>query len=165
VCYLIFPAGGGRQEPLLNDGIENPETPVENPKKADKPESKTGMVVLGAGLAVSVLVNVILIWKGPKIFHDGYLAETVQQIHKQLRAEKPPDKTAVAREELDKLESDNAKMQLSNEKLKGWVRTFQAWFREILNGTQIKNKEQLQVIVNEKIEILEWLPFADISIF
>jgi len=37
---------------------------VENPKKADKPESKTGMVVLGAVLAVSVLVNVGLGWVG-----------------------------------------------------------------------------------------------------
>jgi hypothetical protein len=36
--------------------------PVENPQKADNP-SKTGMFLLGAGLAVSLLANLALAWK------------------------------------------------------------------------------------------------------
>jgi len=63
-CCLVSSCRRGSQEPLLKNGIENPESPVENPKKADKPESKTGMVVLGVILAVSVLVNVGLGWVG-----------------------------------------------------------------------------------------------------
>jgi len=60
VCCLIFSCGGRGQELPL---AEVPEVPVETLQKADKHESKTGMIVLGVVLAVSVLVNVGLCWK------------------------------------------------------------------------------------------------------
>jgi len=67
-CFLISSCGRGRQEPPLKEEIENPEVLVEEQQKADE-TSKTGTgliitsVVLGAGFAVSLLVNVGLGWR------------------------------------------------------------------------------------------------------
>jgi hypothetical protein len=70
-CCLISSCGGGSHEPPLA------KVPVENPQKVVNP-SKTGMIVLGAGLVVSVLVNVglgVLLWKG---LYWGLLAKNIK---------------------------------------------------------------------------------------
>jgi hypothetical protein len=72
-CLLIFSCGGVGQEPPLKDGKTDKEVPIdgqkkdaevsiERQKKTDK-TSKTGMIVLGVVLAVSLLVNFGLGWR------------------------------------------------------------------------------------------------------
>jgi len=72
LSYFLL-RGGGRQEPSLKDGIENPEVSADVLQEADKTsKTSTGLiitsVVLGIGLAVSLLANVGLgwmLWKKP----------------------------------------------------------------------------------------------------
>jgi hypothetical protein len=102
-CFLISSCGGGRQEPPLKEEIENPEVLVEEQQKADE-TSKTGTgliitsVVLGAGFAVSLLVNVGLGWRLWVITRPINLTELA--IALSVMNEKLPNEVSIVRRAL-----------------------------------------------------------------
>jgi hypothetical protein len=172
---LFSPAGGGQELPLKEE-IVNPEPPAEEQKKADKHESKTGMFLLGAGLAVSLLANVGLgwkLWRKPRLLTPGVNA--ILNAALDVLAEKSPTEASIVRNALTdalaiienlnfglrtatKIGEMNRQYERTIAHLVQWINAFQSGFRRILQGETISKREELEKIVNKDIESFKEVP-------
>jgi len=110
--------------------------PVETLQKADKPESKTGMIVLGVVLAVSVLVNVGLCWK----------LWTGKKPREEIEGQ--PKKPEIAGERGD--EEDNEAMRDMRERitvLDKWIDTFKYFIKQLYSEEQALKDSYTAMVV------------------
>jgi len=133
-CCLVSACGRGRQEPPLKEEIENPGVPAEMPQKTDAPFlslNKTWTVVLGIGLAVSIIANVgglgWMLWVKTRKITKQKLKAAVDAPGGSLPEEASPRKmlddlrTQLRTANMELNEMRSTKSNISIENLESWI--------------------------------------------
>jgi hypothetical protein len=142
--------------------------PIGEQQKADKP-SKTGMMILGIALVVSVLGNFALLNRGKPIKGNGEMSEEeLEEILAALTAIRNthPTETATIAKNFQKQLDMNSELRRTLRENNNFISTMSGWIGacniyavNILAGKELKDRTFLKKLANNnRIEYFQTIP-------